>query len=402
MPHVPVGAFKRLFPFKEIYMAKKSDGSWGKIETVGNRNRGYAVGNVNRATSPKVVLDSGKWSLAHPYQRSASLVDCKGGPERIGNSPYEPLCTVIYNRSGYPRIDTADPLSLFPITETATGGLVAGGYAIVTPDMRSRLIAECMVKIGSRKANFGAMLGESRSTLKHLAKTSLTVLRAYRALRRGRIKQFLGLLGINKNTVLTGKLAADKWLETQYAWKPLLSDIYDTSKVLSEGVKRNSQIVSASRTIKDGAAYKSGAAHGSVSVGYRCSLYYKVSNSSIDALSRLGLINPLEVAWELVPFSFVIDWFIPVGTLLEAYSSTMGMTFIDGHISTKASIDARYEVNNPLGGYYLDEGRFTFVWGYFGFKRITVSSAAPLPYFKSPFSSNHLASAFALIRSLSR
>lgn len=402
MPFVPVGSFKRLFPFQEIYMSKKSDGSWGKIVTNGNRNRGYAVGNVNRATSPKIALGNGKWSLAHPYQRSASLVDCKGGPERIGDTPYEPACRTIYNRSGYPRVDTVDPLALFPISKATTGGLMEGGYAVLTPDMRSRLIAECMVKAGGRKANFGAMLGESRSTLNHIAKTSLTVLKAYRALRRGRIRQFLELLGLNKNTVLSGKFAADKWLETQYAWKPLLSDIYDTSKVLSEGVKRNSQVVSASRTLKDSADYKSGAAHGSVSVGYRCKLFYKVSNSSIDALSRLGLINPLEVAWELVPFSFVIDWFIPVGTLLEAYSSTMGMSFIDGHISTKSSIDARYEVNNPLGGYYLDEGRFSFVWSYSGFKRVTVNSATPLPYFKSPFSSNHLASAFALIRSLSR
>lgn len=401
MPYVPVGIFKRHFPYKETYMAKKSNGQWGKIETTGTRHRGNATGGVSRATGPKITLGNGKWSLAHPYQRSASLVDCIGGPERIGNSPDERTCTQIYVRSGYPRADTVNPLALFPLTETATGGLIAGGYAVLTPDMRSRLIAECMVKVGGRKANFGAMLGESRSTLKHLAKTSLTVLKAYRALRRGRIRQFLGLLGINKNTVLNGKFAADKWLETQYAWKPLLSDIYDTSKVLSEGVKRNSQVVSAVRTIQDGAAYKSGAARGTVSVGYRCKLYYKVSNSSIDALSRLGLINPLEVAWELVPFSFVIDWFIPVGTLLEAYSSTMGMTFIDGHISTKATADARYEVN-ATNGYYLDGGRFTFVWTYFGFQRVTVSSAAPLPYFKSPFSSNHLASAFALIRSLSR
>ena len=31
----------------------------------------------------------------------------------------------------------------------------------------------------------------------------------------------------------------------------------------------------------------------------------------------LGLTDPLSVAWELIPYSFVVDWFYPIGTYLE-------------------------------------------------------------------------------------
>jgi hypothetical protein len=32
----------------------------------------------------------------------------------------------------------------------------------------------------------------------------------------------------------------------------------------------------------------------------------------------LGLADPLSVAWELTPWSFVVDWFLPVGDYLNA------------------------------------------------------------------------------------
>jgi hypothetical protein len=38
----------------------------------------------------------------------------------------------------------------------------------------------------------------------------------------------------------------------------------------------------------------------------------------------LGLINPAVVAWELVPFSFLVDWFIPVGKFLDSWTDQLG------------------------------------------------------------------------------
>lgn len=37
-------------------------------------------------------------------------------------------------------------------------------------------------------------------------------------------------------------------------------------------------------------------------------------------LQILGFNNPLRTIWELTPFSFVIDWFIPIGDFLEQFS----------------------------------------------------------------------------------
>ncbi len=34
----------------------------------------------------------------------------------------------------------------------------------------------------------------------------------------------------------------------------------------------------------------------------------------------LGLTDPYSVAWDLLPFSFIADWFIPIGTYLDNYN----------------------------------------------------------------------------------
>lgn len=40
---------------------------------------------------------------------------------------------------------------------------------------------------------------------------------------------------------------------------------------------------------------------------------------------RLGLQDPLGVAWELTPWSFVVDWFVPISTYLDTLNTFSGL-----------------------------------------------------------------------------
>lgn len=40
--------------------------------------------------------------------------------------------------------------------------------------------------------------------------------------------------------------------------------------------------------------------------------------TEVNTPALAGLQDPLSVAWELLPYSFVLDWFIPVGNYLQA------------------------------------------------------------------------------------
>jgi len=57
----------------------------------------------------------------------------------------------------------------------------------------------------------------------------------------------------------------------------------------------------------------------------------KITNPDLLLASRMGLINPLAIAWELVPFSFVVDWFTKFGDVLEAKTDFLGISLLDSY-----------------------------------------------------------------------
>lgn len=58
-----------------------------------------------------------------------------------------------------------------------------------------------------------------------------------------------------------------------------------------------------------------------------------------NELSRFGLINPLEIAWEVLPWSFVVDWFLPVGDWISSQTSDVGLDFKTGTRKIKLTGD---------------------------------------------------------------
>jgi len=67
------------------------------------------------------------------------------------------------------------------------------------------------------------------------------------------------------------------------------------------------------------------------------------------------LTNPALVAWELVPFSFVADWFVPIGSWLTAIAPLIGITPQD--VFRTVFSEESYET----GGAYGDETGLMFV-----------------------------------------
>jgi hypothetical protein len=63
---------------------------------------------------------------------------------------------------------------------------------------------------------------------------------------------------------------------------------------------------------------------------------YRVSEPDMLRASSLGLLNPAALAYELVPLSFVFDYFFSVGNFLTGLGSTIGCEFVSGYETTFA------------------------------------------------------------------
>lgn len=150
----------------------------------------------------------------------------------------------------------------------------------------------------------------------------------------------------SKNGV--AKAASSSWLQFQYGWTPLLLDAYGAAQYAATEINRRSYDF----TVKAGAQVTDTYQKSDVSSSnwrYTYTAYetwtvvhtrrYKldllISDPTLRMAEALGLTNPMLIAWELVPLSFVIDWFIPVGDSLAQLTARQGYQVVNGSVSDK-------------------------------------------------------------------
>lgn len=59
----------------------------------------------------------------------------------------------------------------------------------------------------------------------------------------------------------------------------------------------------------------------------KISTLVRVSDPNLWLANQLGFVNPVVIAWDLVPFSFVVDWFVNVNEFLNSYTDMWGLSF---------------------------------------------------------------------------
>lgn len=64
-------------------------------------------------------------------------------------------------------------------------------------------------------------------------------------------------------------------------------------------------------------------------VSCECSAFYNTASPGSQCklwASALGLSTPLQSIWELIPFSFVFDWFVPIGDTFQRLEDKLGFS----------------------------------------------------------------------------
>lgn len=114
------------------------------------------------------------------------------------------------------------------------------------------------------------------------------------------------------------------WLEGRYGWRTLIFDIQDfghAMEALSEKRTRRKQNAGASIKWQTATPVVSSDAKRTLTHTYLESFDLSLRGSVVcDFEPTQFQFNPLITAWELIRFSFVIDWFLTVGASLAALS----------------------------------------------------------------------------------
>lgn len=168
---------------------------------------------------------------------------------------------------------------------------------------------------------------ETKSSIAMIAKRASQLAAFVKNLRKLRFGDAYDALDIprGKRKLIKAKTFSDAWLEFTFGWSPLIQDIGTSVEILQREFPADrirSSAVGMASVVKGGSSSSENAL-AKVKVVYSGGL--KVTNPNLFLANQLGFVNPAAVLWDAVPFSFVVDWFIPVGKFLNSMSNDFGM-----------------------------------------------------------------------------
>lgn len=286
-----------------------------------------------------------------------------------------------------------------------------GINATDAPDLSSFLIknlirmseVKALNDIAGAKANLGEFMATIRQSADMFATRAIKLLRYIRKFKSGRfLKDIFDYSPARTYAeVASGRLPkriADAWLEFHYGWKPLAQDVWGMSDLILQQLAENKPLFVHGR----GKGFESSAGsltcptrlNSAAATGVAFSCEAKVGVKTVlsayvdpDAVGRLanqaGLINPASLAWELVPYSFVLDWIVPIGSFLSALQAPVGLKFRGG--TTTIRYYRRVEGQSLPDSSMDGKSQAKFVTEISGFTRTKLASfPTPVPYVK-PF-----------------
>jgi hypothetical protein len=308
------------------------------------------------------------------------------------------------------------PVAVFQIASTEEIGCGSQSFHfdnlpfwVKSPAQRNRVIIDALLQLKDQKVNLAQAYAERRMTAGLVGDSLHRIARSIMALRRGNWRQAGRWLKQN------WKHAPGSWLEYQYGWNPLMNDVFGSIEALKARNSPSDWLI----TVKDSVMEKEKSEEfvpntdfytakpfwrmKERSRGHFIRLDYEPGNDFLSCLSSLGLTNPLYLAWELVPYSFVIDWFTPIGDWLSSLDAAQGFKFYSGSITSReeevTTLDNVLCLAGTRDGLNYTNSRYQASRRRFHVQREVLTSS-PLPGFpgyKNPLSLAHAANGLALL-----
>lgn len=263
------------------------------------------------------------------------------------------------------------------------------------------LKAKLASKIREHEFHAGIAVAEGRKTIALVLDTTRKLALSFRAARRGDYSAAVRHLGAEpRSKKFSSKDLSARVLEIQYGWRPLLSDV----KAAAEAFAFHTQS-EPKTTIRQGLKYEA-PLMGDQYMSFwgfdenKRMVYAQIIaelTQPLSAVRRLGLEDPLSVAWEVMPWSFVFDWFIPIGKYLESLNVLNG---VEGRFLISVKMELK------LSGVFTEDTFPEFVGARARLRCVNVwrwigDASMPFPQFKgvkSALSAEHVFNAIALAR----
>lgn len=343
-------------------------------------------------------------------RRNQKAVSTKRTKPRPADLPFSPTAYGMSNQSIYNDALTTLPFSIVCYGAKVTRYATKSGYNYwggvqdpipntdYCPTVRTNAL---LAKIKDEKVNLALLLAEYRKTADAFVQAAHRMVDIYRAIQRLK-RHPTDLLNPKKvkrrvshnvaHQLPKGSQQSRDYLLVRYGLEPTVRDMVGALDVLKNGASRPliQRVTKSARSVftsSNGINQNIFPGHHRV-FNYRSStkltafIQWRPDDIS-NQINQLGLSNPLALAWELVPYSFVLDWLIPVGETLASLDALIGSQ------RTSCTVTKRSEIRMDCSFNGTYRGK--------AFNRALQGLTPSMPGYKQSTSAIHIADAIALL-----
>ena len=259
---------------------------------------------------------------------------------------YNIICTAPASGSFRQYTSSVEGLAPFDRVFGSTGFIPLPSYDFDHQHNAAIAVTSAWANIGHTDILMGATMMEMNKTVDGMIGLLKRVLRIVKRLRK---KQFKLLLKDAKDL----RNYAELYMQARYELRPLYYDAVGLSKAVNRLMPKINDRETFRGAYHDTLEYSDqvevpclfGSASGlsvtadlqrntTIEATYRAGVLTRFGGNSTGSFG-LGIDSLPITIWELVPFSFIIDWFLNVGNTIEAWTPNVGSTVLTSWISQK-------------------------------------------------------------------
>jgi hypothetical protein len=238
-------------------------------------------------------------------------------------------------------------------------------YSDVIDQAKRSSISKAHATMNAASAEILVSFAEASKSVMTLANTMLQAATLFVSLRNAVFKKRSGLKAKVVYTNLLDSLS-DTYLSVRYGYRPLSYEVADISKAINDTIspllKRKFRASSTvKKTVKRIETYENELYPDILytrkreiifEVSARTSLLYRASEKLREEFTRVwGLSHIPSTIYELIPGSFILDWFWDFNTVIRSWESTPGINCVSSSTTTtcKTTVSDTYTLRGKYG-----------------------------------------------------
>jgi hypothetical protein len=218
---------------------------------------------------------------------------------------------------------TTTPKHTIAVGPSSAATALGGPDASFSSNDQLRLLNKLADKVKGHNFNLAVNVAQGNQVVSMVTSNLVKLAKSMRALKHGDFATAARQLGARPRTSqLKTTDVSGRWLELQYGWLPMLGDTYEAAKAyeaITSGPRSKMYVASIAAVAKEQKVLT-----GPLSYSYKNKVKRRIIFDQYEAMSakrQLGLEDPYSVIWEIIPYSFVVDWFVPIGSYLDAMNA---------------------------------------------------------------------------------